>query len=130
MIYLSAAQILFVHHRLIETTGGSHGLRDMGGLQAAVARPMATFDGQELYLDLFAKAAALLESLISNHPFVDGNKRTAIAAAGLMLRRNGRPLAATQEELFDFTMQMATGAAGLKDARDWLARHAGGSTKL
>lgn len=130
MIYLSAAQILFVHHRLMETTGGSHGLRDMGGLQAAVARPMATFDGQELYLDLFAKAAALLESLISNHPFVDGNKRTAIAAAGLKLRRNGRPLAATQEELFEFTMQMATGEGGLKDARDWLARHAGGSTKL
>ncbi len=59
-----------------------------------------------------------------NHPFVDGNKRTAVAAAGLLLRRNGFALVATQEELYAFTMVMATGEAGQAEAREWLAAHA------
>lgn len=121
---LTPAQILFLHHRLIVTTGGSHGMRDLGALQAAVARPLATFDGVELYPDLMAKVAALFESLIRNHPFVDGNKRTAVAAAALMLRRNGYRLEADQDDLYDFTMRMATGAAGPGEARQWLAAHA------
>lgn len=123
MLYLSAEQILFIHHRLIEATGGAHGLRDAGSLQAAVVRPLATFDKRELYPDLFSKAAALLESLIRNHPFVDGNKRTAITAAGLMLRRNGHHLVASQQELYDFTMRMATGDIDLSGAREWMTRH-------
>lgn len=122
--YLTPPQILFIHHRLIETTGGSHGIRDLGGLQAAAARPQATFEGKELYPDLFAKAAALLESLIRNHPFVDGNKRTAIASTGLFLRQNGWAVEATQEELYAFTMRMATGESSLPEGRGWLAAHA------
>ncbi len=77
MKYLSAEQVLFIHSRLIDETGGSHGIRDTGLLQAAVERPKATFGGKDLYPDIFYKAAALLESLIKNHPFIDGNKRTA-----------------------------------------------------
>ncbi|NJC88159.1 MAG: type II toxin-antitoxin system death-on-curing family toxin [Desulfuromonas sp.] len=124
MSSLTPAQLLFLHYRLIVTTGGGHGVRDLGALQAAAARPQATFDRKELYPDLFAKAAALLESLIRNHPFVDGNKRTAIAAAGLLLRRNGYRLTAGQDELYAFTLRMATGAAGQDEARQWLAAHA------
>jgi death-on-curing protein len=124
MLYLSAEQILFIHFRLIEITGGTHGVRDLGSLQAAVARPKATFGGLDLYPDLYAKAAAMMESLIRNHPFIDGNERSAIAAAGLMLRRNGRALTASQEELYEFTMRMATGEVDAEAARDWLARHA------
>lgn len=63
--YLTVPQILFLHTRLIEETGGSHGLRDIGLLEAAGARPQATFDGNDLYLDLFHKAAALMDSLIT-----------------------------------------------------------------
>lgn len=121
---LTPAQILFLHHRLIATIGGSHGIRDLGALQAAAARPQATFDGVELYPDLFAKAASLFESLIRSHPFVDGNKRTAVAAAGLLLLRNGFRLAASQDDLYAFTMRMATGTAGQTEARQWLADHA------
>jgi death-on-curing protein len=124
MDYLNPQQILFIHYRLIETTGGSHGVRDLGALQAAAARPRATFAGDDLYPELFAKSAALLESVIKNHPFVDGNKRTPITAAGIFLQRNGCRLDASQEDLYLFTMAMATGRGGVKDAEDWFRAHA------
>ncbi len=120
---LTPQQILFIHYRLIETTGGSHGMRDLGALQAAAARPRASFGGDELYPDLFAKAAALMESLIKSHPFVDGNKRTAITAAGIFLQRNGWRLEASQDDLYRFTMAMATGREGVKDAEEWFRIH-------
>ena len=74
MIYLTPEQVLFIHARLITETGALIGSWDSGLLQSAVARPQATFDGQELYPDVFSKAAALMDSLVNNHPFVDGNK--------------------------------------------------------
>lgn len=102
--YLTAQQVLFIHARLLAATGGEHGVRDIGLLQSAVARPQATFDGHDLYPDLFHKAAALMESLAQNHPFVDGNKRTAITAASLFLLRNGRRVNSTNSELEQFTL--------------------------
>ena len=123
MDYLTPQQILFIHYRLIEATGGSHGVRDLGALQAAVARPQSTFDRNDLYPDLFAKAAALMESLIKNHPFVDGNKRTSITAAAVFLRRNGFLMAASQKEIYRFTMEMAESRAGLEEAETWLRTH-------
>jgi len=123
MLYLTPQQTLFIHYRLIETTGGLHGVRDIGALQAAVARPQVTFDNIDLYPDLFAKVAALMESLIKNHPFIDGNKRTAITATGVFLRRNGALLTASQDELYDFTMKMAEGKTGQVEAEAWLRMH-------
>jgi death on curing protein len=120
---LTPQQILFIHYRLIEATGGSHGVRDLGALQSAASRPLATFSGDDLYSDIFAKTSVLMESIIQNHPFVDGNKRTAITAAGSLLRRNGYLLETSQEELYRFTMLMATGKAGKKDAEQWLRLH-------
>ena len=124
MHYLAAEQVLFVHARLIAETGGAHGVLDLGLLLSAVARPQATFDGQDLYPDLFSKAAALLESLIGNHAFVDGNKRTAITAAGLFLRLNAYRLTATNAELHAFTLQCAQGLVSLEQMRAWLKTHA------
>lgn len=118
--YLSPQQILFLHYRLIESTGGAHGVRDLGALQSSAARPQATFGGDDLYPDLFAKAGALFESLARNHPFIDGNKRTAVAAAGLFLLRNDLLLETTQDDLYMFTMKMATGEAGAGEAAEWL----------
>jgi death-on-curing protein len=123
MQYLTSQQILFIHFRLIETTGGSHGVRDLGALQAAAARAAATFGGADLYEDIFAKTAALMESLIKNHPFVDGNKRTAITAAVLFLQRNGFRLELSQEVLYRFTMAMATGEAHREEAEAWFRTH-------
>ncbi len=120
--YLTAQQVLFIHARLIATTGGEHGVRDIGLLESAVARPQATFDRVELYPGLFHKAAALMESLAQNHPFVDGNKRTAITAA-MFLQRNGRRLETTNAELERFTLWVVTARPLLPELADWFHMH-------
>lgn len=120
MIFLTAEQALFIHSRLIVETGGAHGLRDLGLLQSAIARPQTTFDGREMYPSLFEKAAALLDSLVNNHPFVDGNKRTGIVCVGMFLRLNGRELSASQSNLEDFTMRVANSHLDIEQISQWL----------
>jgi death-on-curing protein len=100
-----------------------HGLRDLGALEAANARPQATFANEALYPDLFSKAAALLDSLVNNHPFVDGNKRTGITAAGLFLQQNGQRLIATNPELEAFTLSVATQRQDIAKLAAWLQTH-------
>lgn len=119
MRLLTPEQVLFIHARLVAETGGIHGVRDLGLLESAVARPQATFDGVELYTGLFMKAAALLDSLVNNHPFTDGNKRTGIAAAVLILRINGYRLTATNPELEKFTLQVAIHHLPLSQIAAW-----------
>jgi len=123
--YLSAEQVLFIHSRLVDTTGGTHGIRDIGLLQSSVERPKATFEGKDLYPDVFHKASALMESLIKNHPFIDGNKRTAITAAGIFLQINGHPLNTSQQNLERFTLKMAAGKVSLRDASKWFTENSG-----
>lgn len=123
MKYLTAEQILFIHSRLIDETGGFHGIRDLGLLLSGAARPGAAFSGKELYPDIYNKAAALMESLIKNHPFMDGNKRTAITSAGIFLSINGYYLNASQKELETIALNMATGKTSVKDAMDWFKQH-------
>jgi death-on-curing protein len=84
-----------IHEVIIAETGGLPGLRDLNLLHSAVARPFATFDGQDLYPAVFDKAAALFHSLIKNHPFMDGTKRTAFAATLYFLNQSGQPLPET-----------------------------------
>ena len=122
MRYLTAEQVLFIHARLVDETGGMHGVRDVALLKSAVERPRATFEGKDLYRDLFRKAAALMESLIGNRPFLDGNKRTAVAAAGIFLMLNGYELGASQKELETFTMDMALKKRDIQDAAAWFRR--------
>jgi len=121
--YLDAEQVLFIHARIIDETGGAHGVRDIGLLQSAVARPRATFSGNELYPDIFSKAAAILESLARNHPFLDGNKRTAIAATSIFLRMNDVRLDGSQKELVRFSLDMAVGKLLNVEVVDWLKKH-------
>jgi death on curing protein len=123
IVHLTTAQVLFIHARLIAETGGSPGLRDLGLLEAAVARPRATFDGALLYPDPISQAAALMESLVQNHPFVDGNKRVGITAAALFLIRNGIPFAATNDELEEFTLAVARSELSLRDIAAWFDAH-------
>lgn len=120
---LTVEQVLFLHARLVEETGGTHGVRDLSLLESAVARPWATFDGRDLYPDLFSKAAAMMDSLIHNHPFIDGNKRTGIAAAALFLRQNGHRLTATSEELEEFTLRVAESHLSIVEIAAWLHAH-------
>jgi death-on-curing protein len=125
VIYLTVEQVLFLHMRLIQETGGAHGIRDLALLQSAVARPQATFQGQDLYAGLHAKAAALMHSLIQNHPMIDGNKRLGVSAAGLFLQQNGWRLSATNGELEEFTLRVAQGGVSADEIAQWLADHSG-----
>ena len=120
MNYLTPEQVLFIHSRLVTEIGGSHGLRDLALLESAVARPRATFDSKELYPDLFTKAAALMDSLINNHPFLDGNKRTGITATGLFFRINGWKLTASSKELVACTMRVAVEGLEIDELANWL----------
>jgi len=109
MFYLSLAQIQYLHELQTGAFGGADGLRDRSGLESAVARPAATFGGEDLYPDAAAKAAALMHSLVLNHPFVDGNKRVGAHAAIVFLEANGWECLATSEDLVDVTLGVASG---------------------
>jgi death-on-curing protein len=122
-VYLSAQQILFIHARLIETTGGEYGVLNLGLLESAVARPQSTFDNKDLYPSLFEKAAALIESLAINHPFLDGNKRTSITASSLFLKQNGYQMQATNEELVEFTFQVINERPSIAEITAWFQHH-------
>lgn len=120
---LTPEEILFIHCRIIEETGGIHGTRDVGGLLSGSARPYTTFGKKELYPDIFSKAAALMHSLIRNHPFIDGNKRTAIASASIFLLRNGCRLNASNRELERFTLKAAEGNVEVEGMARWFKRN-------
>jgi death on curing protein len=120
IVGLSAAQILALHQALLRAFGGRRGLRDRGALEASLARPFATFDGEDLYPDAAAKAAALMHPLVSNHPFVDGNKRVGAAAAELFLEVNGWSLHAEDEDLEDITLAVACGEVAAEALAIWL----------
>jgi death-on-curing protein len=117
--YLSLAQAVRLHKHQIAAFGGTAGVRDAGGLEAALARPQATFGGEDLYPDLTDKAAALLHSLVMNHPFVDGNKRVGAMAAELFLSMNGVELFAGDEELVQMTMATARGELSAEAIAIW-----------
>jgi death-on-curing protein len=121
--YLTPAEVLLLHVRLIQRTGGSAGVRDMGLLESALARPQATFGHNDLYPDLWSKAAALMDSLIKNHPFVDGNKRTALAATGIFLELNGHTLTADNEAVLEFTRHVVVGGMEIVEMAAWLEAH-------
>ena len=123
MKYLSPHQVLFLHARLIEETGGSHGVRDMGLLLSALGRPKATFEGKELHPTIYQKATALSDSMINNHPFVDGNKRTGIGAAVMFLSLNGYEITASNQELLDLTMKIAQKRPSIEEVANWFEKY-------
>lgn len=95
----------------------------MGLLESAAARPWASFGGEDLHPGLLRKAAALFDGLIRNHPFVDGNKRIALASTGLFLERNGRRFVATNEDAESFTLTAADEHLSLEEIEIWLDRN-------
>lgn len=121
--FLKISQALFIHDQMVKRFGGSHGIRDMGLIESAVARPQATFGGKNLYVSTFEKAAALLQSLLKNHPFVDGNKRTALTSAGLFLRKNDYKLTNNHQEEVEFAVKVAHGNLTIEQISNWLKAH-------
>ena len=120
MRYLSIAEVLELQRMLIEQTGGSHGLRDLGALESALAQPRMTFGGTELYPTLADKAAALGFSLIQNHPFVDGNKRVGHAAMETYLVLNGYELEASVDESERMILEVAAGQCDRETLMGWV----------
>jgi death-on-curing protein len=112
-----------IHDILIERFGGAKGIRDKGSLDSALRRPYQTFDGQELYPNPVDKAAAIFESIISNHPFIDGNKRTAYVLMRLILLENKHDIDAGQEEKFEFVIKAASGALSFDEIKAWIEAH-------
>lgn len=123
MIWISTEDILLIHSRVIEGSGGLDGLRDRNGLEAAIAAPMQTFDGQELYPSDIEKIARLGFGLASNHAFVDGNKRISAMMTQLLLKWNGYDLTLRTGELADMFIAIADGTAKGKDLLDWVYAH-------
>ena len=107
--FLSVDDVLLVHTRVIEEFGGDSGLRDRGLLESAVGMPQSTFGGDDLHSGLAAKAAAYHFHLCANHPFVDGNKRVAVAASEVFLVINGHELSASDDEFEELTLGVARG---------------------
>ena len=106
---ISLVEILAIHDRVVEKTGGALGVRDEDGLLSAIARPFHTFGGDDLYESAFGKAAALLESLCNNHPFLDGNKRTALVAAAYLLHKLEMEIDVPVDEGEAFMLRVAQG---------------------
>jgi death on curing protein len=122
--YLYPKQVLYLYQEVMKRSGGTVGLGDHGLLESAIYRPQASFGGRDLYPDLLGKAAALGHSMISNHPFVDGNKRVGFEAMRLMLRLNGYDLQSSEDAKFDFVMNIAAGTLTEQAISDWLKQHA------
>ena len=123
MIWISAEDVILIHSRVIEGSGGLDGLRDRDGLETAVSAPMQTFDGKELYPTDLEKIARLGFGLASNHAFVDGNKRIGAMMTQLLLKWNGYDLTLHTGELADMFIAIADGTAKEKDLLDWIHRH-------
>lgn len=123
MIRLTTKQVISLHSSLIEATGGTDGVRDMGLLESALETPFQTFDGKDLYPALIQKAARLGHSLISNHPFIDGNKRIGIHTMLVFLAANGVEIECTQKELIDVGLSLADGTMNAEKLLIWLSSH-------
>lgn len=119
-VYLSREQVLHLHRLQTARFGGSSRLRDKGALESAVALPRTTFGGEDLYPDVSAKAAALLHSLVTNHPFVDGNKRGGAHAAVLFLIANQHEPGFAPRELADITLAVARGEVSAEALAIWI----------
>jgi death-on-curing protein len=118
--YLSLEQVLDLHRVQIRRFGGAAGLRDRGALEAALGRPQMTFEGEDLYPDIAAKAAALMHSLVMNHPFVDGNKRVGAHAGILFLLANDAEPTFAVAEFVEITLAVARGEVNAEALAIWL----------
>ena len=130
MVYLDLDHVLALHALVIVQSGGAAGIRNRGGLESAVATPKMTFDGEDLYPDLVAKAAALGFSLVMNHPFVDGNKRVGHAAMEVMLVMNGFEITAAVDEQETVVLAVAAGELSRERLRDWLEGNIAATLRL
>lgn len=123
MKYLSLEQILQFHTKIIKSTGGSDGVRDLGLIESALKKAEATFDGQELYEGNIKKISVTTFALIKNHGFIDGNKRIGVATMLLLLRLNEISVKYEQEELVELGLKTAEGEFTEENIQQWIEEH-------
>ena len=120
---ISEKEALEIHAILIERFGGSTGIRDIELLNSALNRPYQTFDGNELYPTPVDKAAAMLESIVKNHPFTDGNKRTGYVLARLLLMNEELDIHANQEQKYQLVISISKGELSFDQIKEWLEKN-------
>ena len=118
--YLTLVEILDIHHQVTQCSGGAEGIRDLGALESAIAQPRMTFGGEDLYPTIIDKAATLGFSIVMNHPFVDGNKRTGHAAMEIFLVLNGLEINASTDEQEAIILALASGELDRDIFTNWL----------
>lgn len=123
MKYLTREQVMKLHQVLIETSGGSLGIRDEGMLDSALKTPLQTFDKRELFPTILDKATRLAFGLIKNHPFIDGNKRIGTHAMLIFLALNNIMLSYKDKELIDIIFKVASDRADENDLYNWIENH-------
>lgn len=124
MEHVSGEEILIIHSEIIEKTGGSHGIRDIGLFLSLVEKPKIGFGGAELYEGVWKKAAAYCEGFAKYHVFMDGNKRTAMAVAARFLYVNKYECTATNKEVEEFAVRIVEEKLDIETIADWLEEHA------
>lgn len=120
---LTIEQVIYLHEQIVARAGGKQGIRDFALLHSALERCKATFGGVDLYPSLFYKAAALMHSLVMNHAFLDGNKRTAWQVTKRFLYTNGLRVKATQDEIVTMCVAVDNEGWGVREIVAWLKTH-------
>ena len=120
---ITRSEVLIIHNEVVFAHGGANGVRDVGGLDSAIARPFQSFGGEDLYPSVFEKAAAIGESIIMNHPFIDGNKRTGYVLMETLLRIEGLKITATDDLLYAFVIDISTGNIRFEQIVEWLKQN-------
>lgn len=123
MIWVKTEDVIFIHRRIIQSTGGTDGLRDRAGLEAAIAAPLQSFAGQDFFPSDVEKIARLGYGLAANHAFLDGNKRIGAMMTQLLLKWNGYQLKLRQGELADMFISIADGNSGEEELLAWIQGH-------
>lgn len=123
MKYPSLDEVVAMHFRIIQKTKGLQGIRDIDLLASALGRPQATFGGKDLYPSIFLKTAAMIQSILLNHPFVDANKRTALATGEYFLYLNKKEIKATQDEKVAFPLWVENKKPSIEEITSWIKNH-------
>ena len=123
MITCSKEEVLLFHKMIMEQTGGLDGIRDFGLLESALESAYATFDNKELFPSKEEKAARIAVGLVSNHAFVDGNKRIGMYVLLTFLEVNGLPLEVTDDEVVEVGLKLAEGKMRYEELLQWIKEH-------
>lgn len=123
MRYLNVEEILYLHFKLIEDFGGSHGVREESRLLSVVEAPKQEVFGEQQYTDIYQKAAVYMRNIIGDHPFIDGNKRTGTTVMGIFLNRNGINLTAKVKSLEDFAVKIAVEHLDIPTIAVWIKKN-------